>query len=152
VIEAVSPGTRKMEVLPSRIGRYLLMCSLLSRHRTRSACWFLFICSGAYELHLRCVRRRNAARREVLLESIRNYLGVRIEVTGDGPGAQIILWPKQRVSEQEVIAKATARGVGISWISRYYLESPSRTGLMLGYCRMTEAEIREGVRRLGEIL
>jgi GntR family transcriptional regulator / MocR family aminotransferase len=111
-----------------------------------------FISSGAYERHLRRVRRRNAARREVLLDSIQKYLGDRVELTGDGAGAHIILWPKQRVSEQEVIEKASARGVGISGISRYFLHASPRTGLMLGYCRMTETEIREGIRRLGEIL
>jgi GntR family transcriptional regulator / MocR family aminotransferase len=111
-----------------------------------------FITSGAYERHLRRVRRRNAARREVLLDSIQRYLGDRIELTGDGAGAHIILWPKQRMSESELIAKAAARGVGISGISRYFVRPSHPTGLMLGYCRMTETEIREGIRRLGEIL
>jgi DNA-binding transcriptional MocR family regulator len=33
-----------------------------------------------------------------------------------------------------------------------FLMPPSQIGLMLGYCRMKEEEIREGVRRLAEIL
>jgi len=111
-----------------------------------------FITTGAYERHLRRVRRRNTARRSALLDSIQKYLGDRVEVTGDGAGAHLVLWPTQRVSEETVVAKAASRGVGIYGISRYFLKRPSRTGLMLGYSRMRESEIREGIRRLSEIL
>ncbi len=111
-----------------------------------------FISIGAYERHLRRVRRRNAARRGALLDAIRKYLGDRVEITGDGAGAHVVIWPRRRVSQEDIIAKAGSRGVGISGIARYYLQPPSRTGLMLGYCRMKEEEIREGIRRLGEVL
>jgi GntR family transcriptional regulator / MocR family aminotransferase len=36
-------------------------------------------------------------------------------------------------------------------ISSYFLKKPTRTGIMLGYARLREAEIREGIRRLGEV-
>jgi GntR family transcriptional regulator / MocR family aminotransferase len=111
-----------------------------------------FITTGAYERHLRRVRRRNTARRSALLDSIEKYLGDRVEVTGDGAGAHVVLWPRQRVSEESIVAKAASRGVGIYGISRYFLKRPSRTGIMLGYSRMRENEIREGIRRLSEIL
>ena len=111
-----------------------------------------FISSGAYERHLRRVRRRNAARRRALLEAIHKYVGDRASITGDGAGAHIVLWPKKHVAEESLITQAAARGVGVSSISRYFLTPPSQVGLMLGYCRMKEEEIREGVRRLAEIL
>jgi GntR family transcriptional regulator/MocR family aminotransferase len=111
-----------------------------------------FIATGGYERHLRRVRRRNTARRAALLEAIQRFLGERVEVTGDGAGAHVVLWPKERVSEEKVISSAASREVGIYGISRYFLTPPSRAGFMLGYSRMRENEIREGVRRLGEIL
>jgi GntR family transcriptional regulator/MocR family aminotransferase len=111
-----------------------------------------FISTGAYERHLRRVRRRNTARREALLDAVRKYLGDRVELTGDGAGAHVVLWPRHRVSEDSVVARAASRGVGICGISRYFLTRPSRTGLMLGYARMNEQGIKEGIRRLGEIL
>jgi GntR family transcriptional regulator/MocR family aminotransferase len=110
-----------------------------------------FITSGAYERHLRRVRRRNAARRAALLDAIHKYLGDRVEVTGDGAGAHVVLWPTQRVSEEGVIHQAALRGVGVYGISRYFLKRPLRTGVMLGYSRMREAEIREGIRLLSEV-
>jgi GntR family transcriptional regulator/MocR family aminotransferase len=111
-----------------------------------------FITSGLYERHLRRVRRRNAARREALREAIGKYLGDRVEVTGFGAGAHIAMWPVARVSETEVIAKAAALGVAVYGISPYFLSSPSRYGFMLGYSRMQESDIREGVRRLSQVL
>jgi GntR family transcriptional regulator/MocR family aminotransferase len=111
-----------------------------------------FIASGAYERHLRRLRRRNTARREALLDAIHKYLGGRVEVTGDGAGAHVVLWPRKRTAESAIVEKAAARGVGVYGISRYFLTRPSRKGLVLGYSRMREEEILEGIRRLSEIL
>ncbi|MEO8017454.1 MAG: PLP-dependent aminotransferase family protein [Pseudomonadota bacterium] len=111
-----------------------------------------FISTGMYERHLRRVRRRNTARRDVLLESVARYLGDRVEITGDGAGAHVVLWPRRQVAENTVIGKAAARGVGVYGVSQYFVGKSRRSGLMLGFSRMKEAEIREGIRRLGEVL
>jgi GntR family transcriptional regulator / MocR family aminotransferase len=111
-----------------------------------------FISSGLYERHLRRVRRRNAARRTALREAIAKDLGGRVEVTGFGAGAHVVLWPHSRVSEAEVIAAAASRGVAIYGISPYFVTRTKGAGLMLGYSRMKETDIREGVRRLSEVL
>jgi GntR family transcriptional regulator / MocR family aminotransferase len=109
-----------------------------------------FISSGMYERYLRRVRRRNAARRQALLESIHQWIGECVQVTGDGAGAHVVLWPRRRMSEEAVIASAALRGVGVYGVSPYFLQRP-QTGIMLGYSRMREGEIREGIRRLSEV-
>jgi GntR family transcriptional regulator / MocR family aminotransferase len=86
-----------------------------------------------------------------LLEAIHKHLGDRVDVTGDGAGAHVVLWPNKRIAEDAAIA-AAARGVGIYGIARYFLKRPPRPGIMLGYPRMRESDVREGVRRLAEIL
>lgn len=111
-----------------------------------------FISTGMYERHLRRVRRGNTARRQALLDAIHKYLGDRVEVTGDGAGTHVVLWPNEDTSEDAVIRRAASRGVGIYGISRYFITRPARTGLLLGYSRMNEKEIQEGIRRLGEAL
>jgi GntR family transcriptional regulator / MocR family aminotransferase len=111
-----------------------------------------FITSGLYERHLRRVRRRNAARRAALREAIGKHLCDRVEVTGYGAGAHVALWPRARMVESAVIARAAALGVAVYGISPYFLTTPRRSGLMLGYSRMKESDIREGVRRLSEVL
>lgn len=110
-----------------------------------------FIASGVYERYLRQVRRRNAALRRVLLEAIRKHLGSSVELSGDGAGAHIVLWPDSRLPEEALVSRAASRGVGVYGISGYFLARPSRVGLMLGYARLNEHEIREGIRRLAEV-
>jgi GntR family transcriptional regulator/MocR family aminotransferase len=73
-------------------------------------------------------------------------------VTGFGAGAHVVLWPSSRLSEAGMIARAASRGVAIYGISPYFLTPPAPKGLLLGYSRMKEADIREGVRRLSEAL
>ncbi len=111
-----------------------------------------FIAGGMYERHLRRVRRRNTARRAELLDAVEKYLGNRVEVTGQGAGAHIVLWPQKRVSEQEVIAAAARKGVGIHGVAHCFYSRPSRPGFLLGYARLTRREIREGIRLLAEVL
>jgi GntR family transcriptional regulator/MocR family aminotransferase len=86
------------------------------------------------------------------MAAIRSCLRNRVDVTGDGSGAHVVLWPRRRISEESVIAKAEAHGVRVYGISAYCLGRPKRTGIMLGYSRMTEAQIREGIRRLGQVV
>jgi GntR family transcriptional regulator/MocR family aminotransferase len=111
-----------------------------------------FITTGLYERHLRRVRRRNTAARNVLLAAIHRHLGDRVDVTGEGGGAHIVLWLREGVSEERVIATAAAEGVGVYGISGYFLSPPARGAVLLGYSRMREREIREGVKRLGAVL
>lgn len=111
-----------------------------------------FISSGMYERYLRQVRRRNAARRDALLGAIRAHLRDRVEVSGDGAGAHVVLWLRHRHTEQRVIAGSAARGVRVYGVSGYFLKKAARDGIMLGYSRMTETQIREGIRRLGEVV
>lgn len=111
-----------------------------------------FISSGMYERYLRRVRRRNAMRREALLEAIQSYIGERVHVQGDGAGAHVVLWPRRKVSEEAIIAAAAERGVRVYGIGGYYLKKPKRAGFVLGYSRMSEGQILEGIRRLGDLL
>jgi GntR family transcriptional regulator / MocR family aminotransferase len=111
-----------------------------------------FISSGLYERHLRRVRRRNAARRVALRDAVAAFLGDRVEVTGYGAGAHVVLWPASRLSETGMIEKAASLGVAVYGVSPYCLSPPSRKGLMLGYSRMKEDDIREAVRRLSEAI
>ena len=51
-----------------------------------------------------------------------------------------------------ILAGAFARGVGVYGIAPYYLKRPARTDLLLGYSRLTESDIQEGIRRLAKVL
>jgi GntR family transcriptional regulator/MocR family aminotransferase len=111
-----------------------------------------FISSGMYERHLRRTRRANAVRRDALLSAVERHLGDRVTISGSRSGTHIVVWPKARVSEEAVIARAAAIGVGIYGIAGYYLRQPAAPGFLLGYANLTVAQIREGIRRLGAVL
>jgi GntR family transcriptional regulator/MocR family aminotransferase len=111
-----------------------------------------FIAGGMYERHLRRLRKKNTTRRAALLESIAIHLGDRVEVTGDGAGAQVVLWPRRNVVEEELAEAAAKKGVGIYGIAHCWLGRPARSGFILGYARLSEQEIRDGIRLLGQIL
>lgn len=111
-----------------------------------------FIATGAYARHLRRTQKLNALRRDVLLGAIGRYIGDRVQVTGEGAGAHVVLWPVGQESEEQVIARARSQGVGVYGLSGYYLRPARRPGLLLGYSRLTALQIRDGIRRLASIL
>jgi GntR family transcriptional regulator / MocR family aminotransferase len=111
-----------------------------------------FITSGGYERHLRRLRRRNTLRRTALLDAVRDFLRDRVELTGSSAGAHVVLWPRRRVSESKIIEQAMRCGVGISGIAHCWLGPPARPGFILGYARLAEPEIREGIRLLAKVL
>jgi len=110
-----------------------------------------FITSGAYERHLHRARRENAKRRAALMEAIDEHLGDRVTITGDRSGTHVVLWPRGRASEETIIARAAAVGVGVYGISRYSIVRRA-PGLMLGFSRMPARDIREGIRRLARVI
>lgn len=111
-----------------------------------------FIGNGMYERHLRRLRRRNTERRSALLAAVGEFLGDRVETSGDGAGAHVMLWPKKRVVEQDIVARAAELGVGIYGTSHCYLRQTSRPSFVLGYARLNEREIHEGIRILSGVL
>lgn len=87
------------------------------------------------------------------MEAIHKHLRDRVVVTGHGSGTHVVLWPKKKASEAEIIARAASHGVGIAGISQYFLQPRGAPlGLVLGYSRLKEGEIREGIRRLAPIV
>jgi GntR family transcriptional regulator / MocR family aminotransferase len=109
-----------------------------------------FISSGMYERHLRRVRRRNTSRREALLQAVDRYLRGRVEVLGAGAGTHVVLRWRKHISEERIVARAALREVGVYGMSRYFLNRPTHTGLLLGYSSLRESQIQEGIRRLGQ--
>jgi len=111
-----------------------------------------FMAGGAYGRHLRRVRRRNSARRRALLQAIERYLSTRVELTGDAAGAHVVLWPRGKINERNLIERARSLGVGIYGLSPYYIGRAPRAGFMLGYSRLTEQQIEQGILRLSRLL
>src|SRR5262245_10122749 len=113
-----------------------------------------FISTGHFDRHLRRTNASNAARRNALVTAVRNEFGERAEGCGANAGLHHLGW--MRGSDggmiMDVHTKAEKAGVGLYDVESFYLKPPKRTGVVLGYAPLLEAEIREGIRCLAAAL
>lgn len=115
--------------------------------------------SGAYERHVRRMRRENERRRAALLDGIARYLPADAEVSGTAAGLHVVLWlPSLRPQDEPaLVAAARQKDVGVYPLSPLFaMPSPQVStrpaGLLLGYASLTVGQIAEGMRILGTII
>ncbi len=146
--QALVPAFRKAKRLTDRHAPVLEQRALAS-----------LIESGAYERHVRRVRREHERRRAALLDAIARHLPGEIRVAGTAAGLHLVLWlpflqPKQ---EPALVAAARAEGVGVYPLSPLYARAQASArsrpaGLILGYASLAAERIDEGVRILGKVI
>ena len=115
--------------------------------------------SGAYERHIRRLRRAHERRRMALLEAIARYLPASAQVAGTAAGLHVVLWlpsvPQQ--GEAQLVAAARAAGVGVYPVSPLFAgpqvsPQPRPAGLTLGYASLSEDDIQLGIRTLAAVV
>jgi GntR family transcriptional regulator/MocR family aminotransferase len=115
------------------------------------------LASGAYERHVRAIRRRNAQRREILLQALAAECGARISVTGAETGLHVVAWLNGVPAEREgaIVAAARAAGIGLYAIAPLYAAEtarPAGAGLVIGYAGLQDEAIRRGAAGLSRVL
>ena len=115
--------------------------------------------SGAYERHVRRVRRRNAERRAGLLAALSTRLGDAVSVVGADAGLHVVAWLNQvpQGREDALIARARAAGIGLYPVSPLYAaaappDRPGVAGLVIGYAGLDKRTIDRGIQLLGALL
>lgn len=114
--------------------------------------------SGAYERHVRRLRRAHERRRAALLQAIERHLPPTVQVAGAAAGLHLVLWLPGTPARDEpaLVAAAAAAGVGVYPVSALYTTprgpGPRSAGLVLGYASLEIAQIQAGVRLLGRVL
>ncbi|WP_454753140.1 MocR-like pyridoxine biosynthesis transcription factor PdxR [Cupriavidus necator] len=115
--------------------------------------------SGAYERHVRRMRRENERRRAALLDGITRHLPRDAEVSGTAAGLHVVLWlPSLRPQDEPaLVAAARSKDVGVYPVSPLFARpqphSQSRpAGLVLGYASLTTEQIQQGMRTLGAVI
>jgi GntR family transcriptional regulator/MocR family aminotransferase len=107
--------------------------------------------TGAYERHVRKMRRLNAERRTVFLASMTSAFGDEIEIVGTTAGLHVIVWFNTISCRQEARFADIARShdIGIYPIARLF-SSPSdeRAGYIFGYASMSGDQLAKGVEKL----
>ncbi|WP_251977480.1 MocR-like pyridoxine biosynthesis transcription factor PdxR [Salinicola avicenniae] len=100
-----------------------------------------FIAEGHFARHVAtmrdCYRQRQACLREALAPAVRQGL-----VLSEGQaGMHLVAELESHALESVLVSRARAQGILLSPLSAFYLESPGRPGLVLGYAGATAAEI-----------
>ena len=86
-----------------------------------------------------------------MLAAIDEHIGPkRVEVTGEKSGAHLVLWPKRKILEETIVRRAAELEVGVYGMAPYFDYSRWRQAIILGFSRMNETDIREGIRRLAQ--
>jgi GntR family transcriptional regulator/MocR family aminotransferase len=114
-----------------------------------------FIAEGHFDRHLRRTSASNAARRQTLVTAIDGLFGDRATVSGASAGLHLLVWLRGRrggMIRGDVHAIAERVGVGLYTVDPFYSTPPNRTGILLGFAPLMEADIREGIRRLAGAL
>jgi GntR family transcriptional regulator/MocR family aminotransferase len=115
------------------------------------------LASGAYERHVRSIRRRNAERRAALLQALAKDLGSAVTVVGADTGLHVVAWLDDIDAgrEAEIIAAGARAGIGLYPVSPLYDAGgprPATVGLVLGYAGLEPDALRRGVGVLAGVL
>ena len=111
-----------------------------------------FINEGHLERHLRRMRTLYDCRRQKLAGALQTHFGERVAILGENSGMHLMIRLRTPWSNEEVIRRATAAGVGMINARIYYLGQARAGEFVMGYAPLSERKIQEGVRRLANAL
>lgn len=155
--KAIAPGIRvSYMVLPnSLLVQYHAVAdfyfSTVSRIDQRLIGQFLI--QGHFERHLNRMRKIYKTKHDILLQELKES-DLDIKITGESAGLHLLLgFGEKRLDagekEQELVELAEKEGVKVYALSDYYIEEEMRTPMILmGFARLKEPELREGVHLL----
>ena len=100
-----------------------------------------FIQDAGLERHLRSMRRRYRAKRDVFIDALGLHLP-EVRVSGAAAGLHLLAWLPDRIDEQKTAARARRSGVGVHELHRHCtVQAPSPPALLLGYALPTASEL-----------
>ena len=111
-----------------------------------------FVAEGHLAQHVRKMRHVYQQRRKFLLETLREDLSRWLVPIPSSYGMHIGAYARSAVDLEGVTEQMLRRQISIHSFSRYYLGSPGKPGLILGYGTAGTAELRHGLSCLREAL
>ncbi|MCM1158121.1 MAG: PLP-dependent aminotransferase family protein [Clostridium sp.] len=155
--KAIAPGIRmSYMVLPE---------SLLAEYNREAGFYFStvsridqnvigqFLAQGHFERHLNRMRKIYKAKHDILLQSLKES-GIPAQISGESAGLHFLLkfgGVSEHAAEEErrLVEQAKKEKVRVYALSDYYIEEKMRhPTVLVGFARVKEEEITEGIRRL----
>jgi GntR family transcriptional regulator/MocR family aminotransferase len=111
-----------------------------------------FIESGDLDRHLRRTRLIYRCRRAQLANALGAHLPS-YPIRGVAAGLHLILELAAGADETAIVAEAIRHGIHVHGLKTYHSRPKrARPALLLGYCRLSEADIREGTKALASLV
>jgi GntR family transcriptional regulator/MocR family aminotransferase len=111
-----------------------------------------FMRSGAFERHIRRMRRLYRARRDALVDALTDVFGDRVRV-GERHGGLNVLVGLDLVGPADAVSRrAQAAGIGLRSVSSYYTHPPAQATFLMGFAALPEDTITDGIRLLAHVL
>lgn len=111
-----------------------------------------FIGSGAFERHIRRMRRMYRRRRDALITALDESLGRRAIVGVRHGGLNLLLTLDITMPAEEIAGRAAKAGIGLRIASGYYTTPPALPTFLLGFAALPESEIQTGITCLAGLL
>lgn len=115
-----------------------------------------FLLQGHFERHLNHMRKIYKTKHDILLQELKNA-NLPCVIKGESAGLHLLLEFKQETDdaasiEREYVKKARTEGVIVYPLGDFYiLEEKRRPTLLIGFARLKEEELIEGIKRLKNI-
>jgi GntR family transcriptional regulator/MocR family aminotransferase len=111
-----------------------------------------FIEDATLERHLRSMRRRYRAKRNVLLDALGHYLP-EVRIGGTDAGLHLLAWLPNGSDEHATAMRARRFEVGVHELHRHCeIHAPSPPALLLGFALPTESQLSTATRLLAEAI
>jgi GntR family transcriptional regulator/MocR family aminotransferase len=111
-----------------------------------------FIEDAALERHLRSMRRRYRAKREVLIDALGTHLP-EARISGTAAGLHLLAWLPDGTDEHATAMRARSSGVGVHELHRHCTADPSwPPAFLLGFALPSESELRTAAKLLAEAI
>lgn len=158
-------GTFSKAIAPAiRIGYMVLPDELCERYHREAAFYATtvsrleqevvhrFIVEGYFERHMNRMRGIYKEKHDCLVQSLSRW-SLPVQWRGDSAGLHLLIeFPKDHVTEQELVRSAADAGIRVYALSDYYIQGrPEVPTILLGYARLTEEEIIEGACLLEKV-
>lgn len=111
-----------------------------------------FIQRGLLRKHIRRMHGIYESRRDAMVSSLREFFGERVEIAGEHAGLHMYVKFKTQLTDAEIVKLALAKGVGITPIASFYAGLAPQGEFVLGFGDLSTSVIREGIRRLAEVI
>jgi GntR family transcriptional regulator / MocR family aminotransferase len=109
-----------------------------------------FMQSGAFERHIRRMRRLYRSRRDTLVDALGEAFGDRVQVGERHGGLNILVGLDLETSADDAAVRAASSGIALRPVTSYYVRPPARATFLMGFAAVPEETITAGIRVLAQ--